>query len=80
MVTFACFKANAQYTSPNTGVTLRLNDIVTNAPTTLTFNNGIYTLSQNLTIAQNDTFIIDSNAEIHINADVSFDCCWKFQC
>ena len=71
MVTFACFKANAQYTSPNTGVTLRLNDIVTNAPTTLTFNNGIYTLSQNLTIAQNDTFIIDSNAEIHINADVS---------
>lgn len=71
MVTFACFKANAQYTSPNTGITLRLDDIVTNAPNTLTFNNGIYTLSQNLTIAQNDTFIIDSNAEIHINADVS---------
>ena len=78
MVAFACFKANAQYTSPNTGVTLRLNDIVTNSPTTLSFNNGFYTLSQNLTIAQNDTFIIDSNAEIHVNADVAISIAGNF--
>lgn len=62
--------ANAQYVSPNTGVTLRLNDIMASAPLALTFNNGIYTLSQNLTISQNDIFIIDANAEIHINADI----------
>ncbi|WP_296151610.1 T9SS type A sorting domain-containing protein [uncultured Flavobacterium sp.] len=72
LIAFVCFQAKAQFTTPNTGVIWGLDDLLTNAPSALSFSNGIYTLSQNLTIAQNDTFVIDENAEIHINADISF--------
>jgi len=60
----------AQFTTPNTGVTWNLTDLVTNAPSTISFSGGIYTLSQNLTIAPNDNLLINSDATININADV----------
>lgn len=72
MIAFICLQAKAQYITPNTGVNWGLDDIVSNAPSVLTFNNGIYTLSQNFTIAENDTFVIDEDAEIRINENISF--------
>ena len=60
----------AQFTTPNTGVTWTLSDLATNAPATISLSGGIYTLSQNLTIAPNDHLSITSDAVININADV----------
>lgn len=62
--------SKAQFTTPNTGVTWNLTDLVTNAPSAISFSGGIYTLSQNLTIAPNDNLLITSDATININADV----------
>ena len=44
--------------------------MVTNAPSAISFSGGIYTLSQNLTIAPNDHLSITTDATININADV----------
>lgn len=60
----------AQFTTPNTGVTWTLSDLVTNAPSAISFSGGIYTLSQNLAIAPNDHLSITTDATININADV----------
>ncbi|MFC6096667.1 T9SS type A sorting domain-containing protein [Flavobacterium qiangtangense] len=62
--------SKAQFTTPNTGVAWNLTDLVTNAPSAISFSGGIYTLSQNLTIAPNDNLLITSDATININADV----------
>lgn len=62
--------SKAQFTTPNTGITWDLDDLVTNAPAAISFTGGIYRLSQNLTIAPNDHLLIDSDATIHIDANV----------
>lgn len=62
--------AKAQYTTPNTGVNWSLNDLVTNSSGALTLSGGIYTLSQNLTVAPNDAIVINTDATVHINANI----------
>ncbi|GEQ85029.1 hypothetical protein ULMS_05370 [Patiriisocius marinistellae] len=54
------------YTTPNTGVTLTLNDIAAASPSTITFSGTDYTLLENLIIAENDTVIIDSNLDLGV--------------
>lgn len=68
---FLALSGNAQYTTPNTGVNWSLDDLIANAPTgVISFADGIYTLSQNLTIAAADTFTIDESVVLHIDANV----------
>ncbi len=61
---------SAQFTTPNTGVTWRLSDLVANAPATVSGSGTTFTLSQNLTIAVNDTFIIDTDVTLLMANDV----------
>lgn len=60
----------AQYTTPNTGVTWGLDDLITNAPAAVSFSGGTYTISQDITIAEADTFTIDESAVVHLNQGV----------
>lgn len=62
--------ARAQYITPNTGVNWSLDDLVANSSGALTLTGGIYTLSQNLTIAADDSIVIDTDVTLHINANV----------
>ncbi len=63
--------AHAQYTTPNTNVNWGLDDLIVNAPAgVITLNEGIYTLSQNLTIAVSDTLTINENTNLRIDPDV----------
>ena len=74
LLIFSCipFAATAQYTTPNTGVSWGMNDLVANAPSgVISLTDGIYTLSQNLTIAGTDTFTINENTVLHIDPNVS---------
>lgn len=64
-----CIFAIAQdYTTPNTGVTWTLDDIAAASPTTITVSGNNYTLFGNLTIAENDAVIIDSDLTLSIDA------------
>ncbi|WP_121374949.1 T9SS type A sorting domain-containing protein [Flavobacterium endophyticum] len=69
-VIFSVTAAKAQFTTPNTGVSWSLDDLMANAPSAVSLTGGIYTLSQNLTIAPTDSIIIDTDVTLHINADV----------
>lgn len=80
LIVFSTTISKAQFTTPNTGITWDLSDLITNAPTAITFSGGIYTLSQNLTIAPNDNLLIDSDATLHINADVQITVLGNFTC
>lgn len=70
LLTFLSFTlAFAQdYTTPNTGVTWTLDDIAAVSPTTITISGSDYTLLGNLTIAENDAVIIDSDLTLSIDA------------
>lgn len=70
LLTFLSFTlAFAQdYTTPNTGVTWTLDDIAAVSPTTITISGSDYTLWGNLTIAENDAVIIDSDLTLSIDA------------
>ncbi|SRX75922.1 T9SS type A sorting domain-containing protein [Aequorivita antarctica] len=64
-----CALAIAQdYTTPNTGVTWTLADIAAASPTTITISGSDYTLLGNLTIAENDAVVIDSDITLSIDA------------
>lgn len=66
---FAFIGVNAQdYTTPNTGVTVTLDDIAAASPTTITISGSDYSLFGNLTVAENDTLIIDSDLSLAIDA------------
>jgi parallel beta-helix repeat protein len=56
------------YTTPNTGVVWTLDDIAAASPTTITISGNDYSLLGNLTIAENDTVIIDSDLTLSIAA------------
>lgn len=58
------------YTTPNTGVTWTLDDIAAASTTTVSGSGNAYTLSENLVIAENDTFIIDTDLTLSIEADL----------
>jgi len=63
-----CAFAIAQdYTTPNTGVTWTLDDIAAVSPSTITVSGSNYTLFGNLTIAENDAVIIDSDLTLSID-------------
>jgi len=65
------FVNHAQFTTPGTGVNWGLDDLVINVPAgVITLQDGIYTLSQNLTVATGDTFSITENAELRIDSGV----------
>ncbi|HEX8268834.1 MAG TPA: T9SS type A sorting domain-containing protein [Flavobacterium sp.] len=71
MAIFASMHVSAQYATPNTGIEWDLNDIMANAPTgVLTFSNGIYTLSQNLTISAGDQLSINEDTTLHVDPNV----------
>lgn len=71
LLLFVAVAVKAQYTTPNTGVNWGLNDLIINAPAgVISLSDGVYTLSQNLTIAATDTFTINENAVIHIDPNV----------
>ena len=56
------------YTTPNTGVTWTLDDIAAASPSTITISGNEYTLWGNLTIAENDAVVIDSDLTLQIDA------------
>lgn len=58
------------FITPNTGVTWTLDDIAAASPTTITISGTDYTLLGNLTIAENDTLIINSDLILSIDADL----------
>lgn len=70
LLLFASFVSNAQFTTPNTGSTFRLSDLATIAPTAVSVSGNVYTLSQNLTVAATDTFLIDSDLTLKINDNI----------
>ena len=70
-VLFVFASSNAQdYTTPNTGVTLSLDDIAAASPTTITVSGSDYSLLENLIVAENDTLLIDSDLTLSIDADL----------
>jgi len=73
------FSGYSQFNTPGTGINWGLDDLVLNAPPgVIALTDGIYTLSQNLTIAAGDTFSITENAVLHIDADVQVDVAGTF--
>src|SRR5690606_591362 len=62
---------HSQYTTLGTGVNWTLLDIFDNPPAgVLTFETGIYTLTQSLTITVSDQLTIDENTTLHIDPNV----------
>jgi parallel beta-helix repeat protein len=65
------FSANAQYTTPNSNLNWGLDDLIINAPAgVISLSDGVYILSQNLTIAVSDTLTINENTTFYIDPDV----------
>lgn len=64
------FSFAQDYTTPNTGVTWTLDDIAAASPTTITISGTDYTLLGNLTVAENDTVIINSDLILSIDVDL----------
>ncbi|HAB26535.1 MAG TPA: hypothetical protein DCE27_01270, partial [Xanthomarina gelatinilytica] len=58
------------YTTPDTGSTFTLNDLVAASPTTISVSGTTYTLIADLTISATDTFLIDTDATLEIGADI----------
>lgn len=58
------------YTTPDTGSTFTLNDLVAASPTTISVSGSTYTLTDDLTISATDTFLIDTDATLEIGADI----------
>ncbi len=56
------------YTTPNTGVVWSLADIAAASPATITGSGSNYTLLGNLTVAENDTVLIETNLTLSIDA------------
>lgn len=71
LILFAmAFSIAQDYTTPNTGVTWTLDDIAAASPTTITVSGTDYSLLGNLTIAENDTVIINSDLILSIDTDL----------
>lgn len=70
LTVISCGFAHAQYTTPNTNVTWSLEDLAAAAPQTLSLENGVYVLSEDLIIAPTDKIQIDNAVTLHIAAGV----------
>ncbi len=64
------FLTMAQYTTPNTGVDFDLDDLVTESPSTISFDGSEYSLVEDLIISANDSFSITTGETLKIAADV----------
>lgn len=69
-VTLLGISASAQYTTPGTGVSWSLEDLITNAPEAISHNDGIYTIHQDITIAAEDSLLINNNTVLEIDPDI----------
>lgn len=58
------------YTTPNTGVNWNLDSLLQYSPGTVTFSNDIYQITQDLTIAENDTLSLSEGVSIMIDEDI----------
>ncbi|MDX1279190.1 MAG: hypothetical protein R3269_10375, partial [Oceanihabitans sediminis] len=67
------------YTTPDTGSTFTLNDLVAASPTTISVSGTTYTLIADLTISATDTFLIDTDATLEIGADILITVLGTFQ-
>ena len=70
----ACYAITyAQIVSPGTGITLTFNDLVYDPSGAVTSSQpGVYEVHQNLTLAANDTLLLDaSTMEIYMDAELS---------
>lgn len=57
-----------EYTSPNTGVTLGLDDIAAASPSTITYAGSEYSMWESITISESDTLLIDTDLTLAIDA------------
>ena len=58
------------YTTPDTGVSYSLDDLVAASPSTISVSGTTYTLVGNLTIAASDTLLIDTDVTLELGADI----------
>ena len=58
------------FTTPDTGMTYSLDDLVTASPSTISVSGTTYTLVGNLTISATDALLIDSDITLEIGADL----------
>lgn len=64
---------HAQYATPNTGVSWTLDDIVANAPTVMTRDQGVYTLHEDLLVEKKDTLLLHESLTLKIAENVLLD-------
>lgn len=65
----------AQYVSPGTGITVKIQDIETADPTTVSLVSGTtdkYWIHKDITITANDTFVLDENLTFYFKDNVLF--------
>ena len=60
--------SSQDFTTPDTGLTYRLDDLITASPSTLSNNGSTYTMVGNLIISATDTLLIDSDLTLEIGA------------
>lgn len=58
------------YTTPDTGVVYSLDDLVAASPATISVSGTTYTLVEDLIISETDTFLINSDVTLEIEADI----------
>ena len=59
-----------EYITPDTGETYSLDDLVEASPATISVSGTTYTLTDDLTISETDTFLIDADATLKIGSDI----------
>lgn len=69
-VAFVTVVSAQGYTTPDTGMSYTLDDLVTASPTTISVTGTTYTLVEDLTISSTDSFLIDSDVTLEIGADI----------
>jgi hypothetical protein len=64
------FPVNAQFSTPNTGVKWTLDSIALHSPSTVTVEENVYTLHENLVVETTDSLLINKALTLKINAGV----------
>ena len=58
------------FTTPNTGVSWTLADVAAASPITITGSGSMYSMLENLIVAENDTLIINTDLRLSIDSDL----------
>lgn len=77
---FLALSAQAQYSTPNTGVNWSLDSIALHSPTTVTVSGSTYTLLEELVIEEKDSLRIDSNIRLEIAGGIEVGVKGYFYC